>query len=90
MLTSEYYYGLELLRPLVLWLVIAGVPKRLKRALKNWLPYLALLVAVFLWRYWVSKNYNYEITALSGLFASYRSSRAGMTSFTIYGMCGWP
>jgi hypothetical protein len=67
MLTSEYYYGLELARPLVLWLTAAGTPERFKHTFKRWLPYLLLLIFAFIWRYWVSRYYNYEVTALAGL-----------------------
>ncbi len=50
----EYYAGAELVRPLVLWLALAGGGltgrKRLGAALLRWLPYLALFGAYVAWR----------------------------------------
>jgi hypothetical protein len=55
MLISEYYWGLELLRPVLLWIVIAETinsrSERLKRIVVNWLPYLVLLCGVVILRY---------------------------------------
>lgn len=50
----EYYAGAELVRPLVLWLALAGAgltgSKRFGAALLRWLPYLALFGAYVAWR----------------------------------------
>ncbi|MBN2499557.1 MAG: hypothetical protein JXB38_02255 [Anaerolineales bacterium] len=74
MLTSEYFYGLELLRPLILWIAFSGqeqTPRQqLGKTLRAWLPYLAVLVAVFAWRYQVSKTANYDISLLDKLSAA--------------------
>lgn len=74
MLSTEYYFGLEFVRPLALWLVIespAGDWKlRLKRSLALWLPFLLLLVAVFAWRYTVSQQVNYPVTLTRQLAAA--------------------
>lgn len=57
MLSTEYFYGLELLRPLIIvWLL---QPKRWgawRRALGLWLPYAAMFAGVFLWRNWASQQ----------------------------------
>jgi hypothetical protein len=54
MLTMEYFIGLELLRPVYLWLIYAGEIKdsfqRLRRVLLSWLPYLLVLAGVVIWR----------------------------------------
>ena len=66
MLTSEYYYGLEFIRPVILWIYIYREQKRFKTsastALKAWAPYAILLIFVFGWRYNVSTQLNYSIT----------------------------
>ncbi|MDD5469025.1 MAG: hypothetical protein PHS96_14600 [Anaerolineales bacterium] len=66
MLATEYYYGLELLRPFVLWLALGDQPggsrSRLKGALLHWAPYLLLAAGVFAWRYLVSLQVNYPVT----------------------------
>ncbi len=54
MLTMEYMWGLELLRPLMLWFVFgASCPDwsaRLRQVLKLWLPYLLVFALVLGWR----------------------------------------
>ncbi len=71
MFTTEYYYGLELIRPLILWLVLHDpqekIPTRITKIFKVWLPYLIPLLLVFFWRYMISKSVNYGITLLDEL-----------------------
>ncbi len=54
MMTMEYFTGLELLRPLVLWMVLSEgeqeIRPRIKAVLVRWLPYLLIFVAVVIWR----------------------------------------
>lgn len=50
----EYFVGVELLRPIVLWIVFATISsenhKRIKKVLVHWLPYLISLIAFVSWR----------------------------------------
>lgn len=50
----EYFFALELLRPVILWLVIGeevqGYIPRLKRVFMSWLPYLVGIGAFLYWR----------------------------------------
>ena len=51
--TSEYYVGMVLIRPLILfWLFnqTTTVRERLKKTILNWLPYLTALAAYVIWR----------------------------------------
>lgn len=52
--TAEHFFGLELLRPLFLWIALSELsnqPKRrLKRAVLLWLPYLTIDLAFLAWR----------------------------------------
>ncbi len=52
MFTVEYFVGLELFRPIILWMLARGGNKRQKagQVLKQWLPYLVLLLTFVLWR----------------------------------------
>lgn len=54
---DEYYFGLELLRPLFLWMALGGVvldrKKRLARTLLYWLPFLLLVLAFLAWRLFI-------------------------------------
>jgi len=74
MFTTEYYYGLELIRPLIIWLVTRDPQDkfwtRIGRVLTAWLPYLIPLVLVFIWRYLISKSVNYGITLLDEIKSS--------------------
>ena len=66
--TSEYFYGLELLRPFVIWLVLDfGFKTRLVRLLtilKYWIPYSVILIIVFIWRFIVSQKANYRMALI--------------------------
>lgn len=53
--TSEYFFGLELVRPLFLWVALReevelSLKIRLKKTLARWSPYLALMLAFVIWR----------------------------------------
>ena len=55
LLTLEFYAGLELLRPILIWIVLStisqDVPKeKIKNTLRIWLPYLIALILYFIWR----------------------------------------
>lgn len=54
MFADEYYFGLELLRPVLLWMVLGeNIPDRRKRLLRTvqyWLPYLGIMLAFMVWR----------------------------------------
>ncbi|MQC26285.1 MAG: hypothetical protein DWG76_02395 [Chloroflexi bacterium] len=54
MLTTDYYYGLELIRPVLLYLALKPASQtsreRLRRTLRLWAPYLLLTTIMFVWR----------------------------------------
>ena len=54
MVTLEYFAGLELIRPLYLYILIAQInddqQQRLKKVLRVWWPYLLVWIAVVIWR----------------------------------------
>jgi len=86
MFSSEYYYGLELIRPLILGLVFRDSdkkePHKSIQIFKSWLPYLIPLILIFIWRYAISKWVNYEITLLSDLNSAPAS---GLNAYLGYG-----
>jgi len=55
LLISEYFLGVELVRPLILWLAFSRTPinqrMHLKAVLIRWLPYLGTLVVYLSWRF---------------------------------------
>ena len=52
--TAEYFSGLELVRPVILWILLSrqeeNIFRRTKKVFFRWLPYLAVLVFYFYWR----------------------------------------
>ena len=69
---TEYFFGLELLRPFILWLVFreknAGGRTILRKTILCWLPYLALWLsnAIFLYLYHNSSYYqSYGLSIIS-------------------------
>ena len=56
-LTLEYFMGLELLRPVILWFLLRDderdIKRRFTRVIKLWMPYLILLGIYFWWRFFI-------------------------------------
>lgn len=52
--TSEYFVGMVLIRPVILFWLLSGqgleLRKRITKTLLNWLPYLTALAAYIIWR----------------------------------------
>jgi hypothetical protein len=73
LLSMEYFFLLDLLRPVLLWLVIAStIPdhrERLKRVSLAWLPYLLIFAGAMFWRSVLFGFHTYQ-PALAGQFKS--------------------
>jgi hypothetical protein len=55
--TVEYFIGLELVRPLILWFIIEDKGrKKISKVLLNWLPWLLLTAAFAFWRLFLMEN----------------------------------
>lgn len=66
--STEYFFGLELLRPLLIWLVLKGDrPQRIKATLKAWWPYALLLAIYTYWRVFVFSFQTYAPETLQGI-----------------------
>jgi len=54
--TMEYFIGLEILRPAILWMMLQKKDQKLGRTalevLKKWLPYLLVLLTFAVWRFY--------------------------------------
>lgn len=65
MFSVEYFFGLELLRPVVLWIELKGQiepkRKRLGRVLLYWIPYLVLMILFLVWRVSLSETPRGEV-----------------------------
>jgi hypothetical protein len=72
--STEYFFGLELLRPILLWLGLRqGWPAwkpRLKRAALSYLSFFLALLGYLYWRYFILGFYLYQPELVSGLNSS--------------------
>ena len=75
--TLEYYFGIELLRPLLLWIVVSEITpekrNQIKRTLRAYLPYAIVLICFILWRIFGFHSQDYGIhlsSANSGFLQS--------------------
>ncbi len=54
--TVEYYFGLELIRPLFLWLLVndqsdlSTLRSKIKRTISLWIPYILIIISFLYWR----------------------------------------
>ena len=71
MLTTDYFYGLELVRPLVIFLILRSQspspPDAARNTAKTWLPYLLIVLALFAWRATLSAPEAYQVTLFENL-----------------------
>jgi hypothetical protein len=58
--TSEYFSGLELLRPIIFWILISRIeveiPKRFWKVFLHWIPYIVVLGIFAYWRAAIFEN----------------------------------
>ena len=71
LMMMEYFFLLELIRPLVLWIAFseqnAAWKARLRSVLRAWVPYLALFIAAVVWRVFLFpyQTNNYQLKILN-------------------------
>ncbi len=82
MFSTEYFFGLELLRPMLLWLMLVpqgeklvplswrGLFQRLVRVLRQWWPYLALMIVFVIWRGFIHTFPGKSLTVVEGMQVS--------------------
>lgn len=73
--TVEYFVGLEILRPFIIWFLVAArenTPRRetLRKVLLAWLPYLLVLVFFVYWRSFILTTMGARHDPLAALFDS--------------------
>jgi len=82
MFSTEYFFGLEMLRPVFLWLVMEKesnpgplveqrsiVGSRLKRILYYWLPYIGLMAVFLVWRIFLHETPRGQVNIFGRLAA---------------------
>ncbi len=71
MFSLEYYFGLELLRPVLIWIVLGTVitsrKKRIGRSILYWTPYLLLMFLFMYWRIMLQETPRGEVQIFSKL-----------------------
>ncbi|HSQ25741.1 MAG TPA: hypothetical protein VLM80_01330 [Anaerolineales bacterium] len=71
MFIAEYFFGLELLRPLLLWYLQrdqkTNLKQKIKRIALQWTPYLLLMVSFLVWRVFLHDTPRGEITLFDQL-----------------------
>jgi hypothetical protein len=71
MFITEYFLGLELLRPFLLWVLLGeeyeNRKQRLSQVALRWAPYLAILIPFIAWRAFYTPSPRAQIVLLEGL-----------------------
>lgn len=71
MFALEYYMGLEIIRPFLLWLLIGRkkIPekKRLLQTFVQWGPYLILIIGYVVWRFFFLTSSLYDVGFTDGM-----------------------
>lgn len=71
---SEFFYGLEVLRLAVIWIIVASETKefwlRVWRSLKYYAAYLVMFVAFAVWRLFFFTSVNHKVTIIDQLKSS--------------------
>jgi hypothetical protein len=84
----EYHFGLELLRPVLIWLALAGTGltfwRRLNRFAWHWFPYFISLVVFTIWRVFLFQSFMYEITLLDEISVSPINSFWSLITTTLH------
>ena len=72
--STEYYVGLDMIRPIIIWFAISESPKinleQIKKVFRHWLPYLFVLLSFLIWRVFVFKFPTYQPQLLDEMSTS--------------------
>jgi hypothetical protein len=90
---TEYFFGLEFLRPFLLWMLLppsdSSRLKQLRLVILRWLPYLAILIPFVVWRIFIAPSPRADILLFSQLRAAPLATIAQLLS-TIVKSISWP
>lgn len=96
--STEYFFGLELLRPLLLFWIISETnidwKERTRKTVLQWLPYLVVLLAFTIWRVFFFQSNTYQVSAMESLAATPQSTIIGLlttlaSNFVLGGWLAW-
>ena len=90
MFTDEYFFGLELLRPLILWLALQlkddNSIKRLTSAAIRWMPFAAMIAAFLIWRLSIHVSPRGQVRIFEKLSAAPIAATQNLVATTIQDM----
>jgi hypothetical protein len=96
--STEYFFGLELLRPVMLWMVViegvVGWKARIWKTFSYWIPFLGVLIGFTVWRVFFFESANYSISAMESLSTTPESTILGLltafgSNFLTGGWLAW-
>jgi hypothetical protein len=96
--STEYFFGLELLRPILLFWIIGETVHHhkdiVRKAMLHWLPYLGILILFTIWRIFLFQSNNYQISAMESLTITPQSTIVGLlktlgSNFVLGGWLAW-
>ncbi|MEW6401534.1 MAG: hypothetical protein AB1649_07015 [Chloroflexota bacterium] len=69
LLTMEYFYFLEMARPVLFWIRLRGEEKRVQKSALRFVPYFLVLFGITFWRafFFESQNASYSFSLLANL-----------------------
>ncbi len=80
----EYYFTLEFLRPVLIWLALApeglGRRARVKQVMLRWAPYMGVLALFIFWRVWIFKFPTYQPVLVNQVDSSFARGWHDLTS----------
>jgi len=83
----EYFAGIELLRPVILWIILSAPDRSVREktigTLKRWAPYLIVFVIFFVWRGFIFQAPEAGRNAPSGLLGLLNSPISTIISITL-------
>ncbi len=88
MFSTEYFFGLELLRPILLWVLFTNeqpgnsrkiLRERTWKTLRWWAPFLGLMLLFVLWRGLIHPFTGYKLTTLNGMEQSPLNTLRGLS-----------
>ncbi|MCD4672229.1 MAG: hypothetical protein K8R77_06165 [Anaerolineaceae bacterium] len=72
--STEYYIGLEMIRPLLIWFFLSRSDLKIKQHLiqvaRHWAPYLGIIIFYLIWRVFIFAFPTYQPETLESLSAS--------------------
>jgi hypothetical protein len=82
MFADEYYFGLELLRPVFLWIAVSekvsSIRKRIWRVLTLWAPYVAIMGIFLVWRLFLTVTPRGKVSIFDDLLGNPLSTILGL------------